>query len=273
MTPGTPLPPVAAPPLAPPPAPLVPPFPPRPPLATKIPHVVSPPVAPGWELPSAAPPAPPVPTDPVIVPPQVAAIDCMTQYSPAPPPPAPCAAVEATVAPPPPAPVMVTHTDVTPVGTLNVNAPVAVYSCPFRLPPPAEDAMVIVLPAPPSVIVIFDPAVRTRELASVASVAWVMNVCERFSDAGRSAATRARNVGCAGAPVVGPAHTVLADSVALVTARVPAVVTGEPLTLNSAGIDRPTLVTEPVPTPPGRSAKTSALNVSHTAASGMRSSA
>src|SRR5574340_1687323 len=76
-----------------------------------------------------------------------------------------------------------------------------------------------------------------------------------------SAATRDRKVGCAGAPLVGPAQTVLADSVAFVTASVPLVVTGVPATENSAGIERPTLVTLPVPTPPGRSPSTSARKV------------
>src|SRR5574337_1510372 len=88
-----------------------------------------------------------------------------------------------------------------------------------------------------------------------------MNVCDRLSDDGRSPATKARNAGCAGAPLVGPAHTVLADSVAFVTASVPLVVTGEPESENSAGMESPTLVTVPVPTPPGRSPSTSARKV------------
>src|SRR5574340_131726 len=88
-----------------------------------------------------------------------------------------------------------------------------------------------------------------------------MNVCDRLSDDGRSPATKARNAGCAGAPLVGPAHTVLADSVAFVTASVPVVVTGVPATENSAGMERPTLVTLPVPTPPGMSAITSGRKV------------
>src|SRR6516225_6008495 len=69
--------------------------------------------------------------------------------------------------------------------------------------------------------------------------------------AGMSAATSARKAGAAGAPVVGPAHTVLAVSVALVAVSVPDPVTGDPVTVNSAGKLKPTLVTEPAPAPPG----------------------
>ncbi len=66
---------------------------------------------------------------------------------------------------------------------------------------------------------------------------------------GMSAATRARKVGCAAPPEVGPAHTVLADSFALVIASVPEPVTGEPETLNSTGTVCPTEVTLPTPDP------------------------
>jgi hypothetical protein len=54
-------------------------------------------------------------------------------------------------------------------------------------------------------------------------------------------------VGIAAAPVVGPANTVLAVSVANVTAKVPAVVIGEPPTEKMLGIVKPTLVTVPEP--------------------------
>src|SRR5258705_8275332 len=63
--------------------------------------------------------------------------------------------------------------------------------------------------------------------------------------AGMSAATSARNVGAAAEPEVGPAHTWLADALALVIASVPEPVTGEPDTENSAGTVSPTLVTVP----------------------------
>src|SRR5579885_839910 len=65
--------------------------------------------------------------------------------------------------------------------------------------------------------------------------------------AGRSAPTRARNVGAAAAPELGPAHTVLALCVARPRVMRPFVVTGEPVTLNIPGALRPTLVTVPVP--------------------------
>ena len=202
-----------------------------------------------------APPAPPPPMVTVTAPETVKAT--ISQYSPAPPPPPP--RVSARVLPPPPPPDPDTQTAVTPAS--GVKVPFAVNAVDFSVPPPAVEATVIVLPGPASVIVIFDPAVRTRELASVASVACVMKVCDRLNDDGRSAATRARNAGCAGAPLVGPAHTVLADSVALVIANVPEVVIGEPLMLNSVGTVMATLVTVPVPTPPGMSARTSARKV------------
>lgn len=57
----------------------------------------------------------------------------------------------------------------------------------------------------------------------------------------------ARNVGGAGGPDVGPAQTVFAASLTFETANVPELVTGEPETENSAGTDRPTLVTDPPP--------------------------
>ena len=62
-----------------------------------------------------------------------------------------------------------------------------------------------------------------------------------------SAATSARNVGVAAAPVVGPENTVFAVWVARVSPSVPVVVTGEPLTLSIDGAVRATLLTVPVP--------------------------
>ena len=67
--------------------------------------------------------------------------------------------------------------------------------------------------------------------------------------AGMSAATSARNVGAAAAPVVGPAQTRFAACVASVTASVPVVVTGEPPTEKIAGMDNATEVTVPPPPP------------------------
>ena len=64
---------------------------------------------------------------------------------------------------------------------------------------------------------------------------------------GRSAPTKDRNVGVAAAPVVGPAHTRLADCVASVPVRVPVLMTGLPDTVNMPGRASPTLVTVPVP--------------------------
>ena len=52
---------------------------------------------------------------------------------------------------------------------------------------------------------------------------------------GMSAETRARNVGAAAVPVVGPAQTVLAVSVERPIASVPDVVMGEPLMVNPVG--------------------------------------
>ena len=62
---------------------------------------------------------------------------------------------------------------------------------------------------------------------------------------GRSAPTMERNVGATAPPLVGPAQTKLAACVASDPVSVPAVVTGEPLTVNIPGSDRATLVTEP----------------------------
>ena len=70
---------------------------------------------------------------------------------------------------------------------------------------------------------------------------------------GISAVTSARNVGVAELPVVGPASTVLAVCVTSVGASVPELVTGEPGTVElyrTPGIDKPTLVTVPLPPPP-----------------------
>ena len=63
----------------------------------------------------------------------------------------------------------------------------------------------------------------------------------------RSAVTRERKVGAAGEPVVGPAQTRLALSVARVAASVPAAVTGEPPTEKMAGSVSATEVTVPAP--------------------------
>jgi hypothetical protein len=68
---------------------------------------------------------------------------------------------------------------------------------------------------------------------------------------GMSADTRARKVGAAAEPVVGPASTVLADSVFAVTANVPLVVNGDPVTVNQLGIVSPTDV-NPLPPAPGQ---------------------
>ena len=57
---------------------------------------------------------------------------------------------------------------------------------------------------------------------------------------------RLRKLGVPGEPVVGPAKTLLALSLAQAPVRVPEVVTGLPDTLNSAGRLRATLVTVPV---------------------------
>jgi len=64
---------------------------------------------------------------------------------------------------------------------------------------------------------------------------------------GISAATRPRKVGTAAEPDVGPANTRFIDSTFKVNVKVPAVVTGEPETVNIDGADKATLVTGPVP--------------------------
>ncbi len=64
---------------------------------------------------------------------------------------------------------------------------------------------------------------------------------------GMSAPAKGRNPGVAAAPVDGPAKTVFALSLASVPAKVPAPVTGVPVTLNIAGKESPTLVTVPRP--------------------------
>ena len=53
------------------------------------------------------------------------------------------------------------------------------------------------------------------------------------------------NVGVAGEPIVGPANTVFILCVARVADNVPEEVTGEPVTENMEGRDRPTEVTVP----------------------------
>ena len=67
---------------------------------------------------------------------------------------------------------------------------------------------------------------------------------------GRSAPTRDRNVGCAAAPVVGPAQTRLAAWVAKAAVSVPETVTGLPETVMIEGSESPTEVTEPEPVLP-----------------------
>jgi len=64
---------------------------------------------------------------------------------------------------------------------------------------------------------------------------------------GRSAPTNARNVGAEAAPVVGPAHTVLAVCVLSVAVSVPEPVTGLPVTVNIPGMANATLLTVPEP--------------------------
>src|SRR5262245_16530378 len=66
---------------------------------------------------------------------------------------------------------------------------------------------------------------------------------------GMSSATRVRKVGAAAPPEDGPAKTTLALWVARLTARVPLVVIGEPVTDRNPGTIRATLVTVPVPAP------------------------
>jgi hypothetical protein len=67
---------------------------------------------------------------------------------------------------------------------------------------------------------------------------------------GKSAPTKDRNVGVPDDPL-GAAKTVLAVSLDSVTASVPLVVIGLPLTENPEGIDNATLVTLPPPLPHG----------------------
>lgn len=64
---------------------------------------------------------------------------------------------------------------------------------------------------------------------------------------GRSADTRVRNVGAAAAPDAGPAKTIFGLCVLSVMAKVPAVVTGEPVTVCRDGTVTATLVTVPAP--------------------------
>jgi hypothetical protein len=66
-------------------------------------------------------------------------------------------------------------------------------------------------------------------------------------ETGRSAGAMARKVGAAALPEEGPAKNVLAVCVARTAVSVPAVVTGDPLTVKIAGSDNPTLVTDPLP--------------------------
>jgi hypothetical protein len=66
---------------------------------------------------------------------------------------------------------------------------------------------------------------------------------------GMSAAHSARNTGVP-APAQGPANTVPCAALAHVSPNVPDVITGEPVTVSSAGAVSVTLVTVPVPPPP-----------------------
>jgi len=99
------------------------------------------------------------------------------------------------------------------------------------------------------------PAGNTEVWTAMVSVpvARVIVVCEKYISLYmtpvQSSLTSERNVGAAAAPVVGPAKIKLALCVASVVVRVPDVVTGLPLTLNMAGIDKATLVTVPLPGP------------------------
>lgn len=85
-----------------------------------------------------------------------------------------------------------------------------------------------------------------------ANVLGLLVNCDQSIDsdaAGMSAATRARKVGVAADPVVGPAQTRFANCVASVTSRLPVLVTGEFATEKIAGIVRATEVTVPPPPP------------------------
>ena len=66
---------------------------------------------------------------------------------------------------------------------------------------------------------------------------------------GRSAFTRARNVGTPEDPEEGPAKTVFVASFASVAERVPALVTGLPDTVNIEGSESATEDTDPLPAP------------------------
>jgi hypothetical protein len=81
---------------------------------------------------------------------------------------------------------------------------------------------------------------------------------------GTSAETSERNVGCAAAPVVGPAKTVLAVSVLSVSVSVPLPVTGEPEMVKMGAVDpsaNATLVTVPLPPPAAAHAPSPRRNV------------
>src|ERR1700761_2424594 len=66
------------------------------------------------------------------------------------------------------------------------------------------------------------------------------------SSAGISADTKDRKVGAADEPDEGPAKTVLIACAFQAKVNVPDVVTGDPVTVNWDGADRPTEVTEPL---------------------------
>jgi hypothetical protein len=106
---------------------------------------------------------------------------------------------------------------------------------------PSEDAAIGTCPSvPATALMSADPFPTMSSFAASAPVCVTVPV-----PAGRSAMTSPRNVGAADPPDVGPAYTSFAGSLAFVTASVPVVVMGDPLTLNSAGIVRPTEDTEP----------------------------
>jgi hypothetical protein len=83
---------------------------------------------------------------------------------------------------------------------------------------------------------------------------------ERGSENGKSATTRLRNVGEAAEPLPGPAKIKFADCVANTAVKVPDVVTGDPDTVNIAGSDKPTDVTDPPPAIASQPSKLELLN-------------
>src|SRR5882762_2008762 len=97
----------------------------------------------------------------------------------------------------------------------------------------------------PFVVIGDPPTLAERSAAGTASVA-ATDVTVPMP-AGRSAVTSERNVGTTAPPEVGPAKTRFGFCTAFVTASVPAMVIGDPPTVNSDGIERATDVTDPDP--------------------------